>query len=100
MYHNKSAKKGMKMPKIKLPMIDGEGSPQDEAYRMNMKLMMWDMGILTVADVCLMMKVSRQTVIRWIRSGRLRAFKPGGGRFWRIQKADFKEFVGGKHGRL
>ena len=90
--------KGLKMAKIKLPMEDGPGSPLEEMYRQH--LIFSRTEILTVPEVCLILKVSRQTVIRWIKSGRLRAFKPGGGRVWRIRRADFDEFVGGKHGRL
>jgi len=50
---------------------------------------------LTVADVCGLLTVSRGTVIRWIVTGRLKAFKPGGGRFWRVAGADFQRFVKG-----
>ena len=48
---------------------------------------------LTVEDIEASLKVKRGTVIRWIRSGRLRAFKPGGGRFWRVARPDFQRFL-------
>lgn len=51
---------------------------------------------LTVNEICGLLKVERDTVVRWIESGQLRAFKPGGGRFWRIRRADFQRFVKGR----
>lgn len=48
---------------------------------------------LTVRDVEDLLKVSRGTVIRLIRAGRLRAFKLGGGRLWRIRETDLKRFI-------
>lgn len=57
-------------------------------------------SFLTVEDICALLKVERHTVARWITSGHLRAFKPGGGRFWRVRRADFQRFVrGGAHFR-
>jgi len=50
---------------------------------------------LTVRDVKSLLKVSRGMVIRLIHSGRLRAFKLGGGRLWRIREWDLREFVKG-----
>jgi len=50
---------------------------------------------LTVKEICGILKVKRGTAIRWIQTGRLRAFKPGGGRFWRIRERDLREFVKG-----
>jgi excisionase family DNA binding protein len=39
----------------------------------------------------------RVTVIRWIREGRLRAFKLPGGRLWRVKESDLVKFIeGGK----
>jgi len=52
---------------------------------------------LTVNEIAAALKVERHTVIRWIESGKLRAFKPGGGRFWRIARADLQRFL--KDGR-
>ena len=55
---------------------------------------------LTVDDICSLLKVERHTVGRWINSGQLRAFKPGGGRFWRVRRQDFQRFIkGGAHFR-
>jgi len=86
----------MKMPKIKLPMLDGPGTPQDEIRKDHER----NIPFMTIKEVCGILKVSRLTIIRAIRAGRLRATKPRGGRPWRVHPADFDEFVGGKHGRL
>jgi len=51
---------------------------------------------LSVYEICGILKVKRGTVIRWIRAGRLRAFKVGGGRLWRIRERDLREFVKGE----
>jgi excisionase family DNA binding protein len=51
---------------------------------------------LTVNEIAEKLRVERHTVIRWITNGKLRAFKPGGGRFWRIRAADFRKFIGTK----
>lgn len=57
-------------------------------------------AFLTVPEISKLLKVERDTVVRWISSGRLHAFKPGGGRFWRVRRADFQSFVrGGAHFR-
>ncbi len=48
---------------------------------------------LTVQEVQDLLEVSRGTIISWIRSGRLRAFKVGGGRLWRIRELDLKRFI-------
>lgn len=50
---------------------------------------------LTVGEIADILKVERHTVIRWIVSGRLRAFKPGGGRVWRVARNDFQRFIKG-----
>lgn len=50
---------------------------------------------LTVKEIGSLLKVERDTVARWITSGRLRAFKPGNGRFWRVRRQDFQRFVKG-----
>lgn len=52
-------------------------------------------AFLTVNDICSLLKVERDTVARWITSGRLPAFKPGNGRFWRVRRRDFQRFVKG-----
>jgi len=49
----------------------------------------------TVGDICDELRVSRKTVISWISAGQLKAFKPGGGRLWRIRRADFQKFIKG-----
>ena len=91
----------MKMPKIKVPMLDGPGSTQDERYVERLRRADQErMNFLTIKEICGILKVSRLTVVRWIRAKRLPAFKPGKGRGWRIRRADFDEFVGVKHGRL
>ncbi|MCK5307190.1 MAG: helix-turn-helix domain-containing protein [Zetaproteobacteria bacterium] len=41
-----------------------------------------DKGLLTVQEVCNLLRVHPNTVYNWIRSGRLSAFKVG--RAWRI----------------
>ncbi len=53
---------------------------------------------LTVKEIAKLLKVERDTVIRWIMSDRLRAFKPGNGRFWRVRRQDFQRFVRGDAG--
>lgn len=50
---------------------------------------------LTVNEISKLLKVERDTVVRWIGTGRLRAFKPGNGRFWRVRRADFQRFIKG-----
>jgi excisionase family DNA binding protein len=44
--------------------------------------------MVTVEDVMAAAKVSRSTIILAIEAGRLPAYKPGGGRQWRIEVAD------------
>jgi len=48
---------------------------------------------LTVKEVGAVLKVKRRTVIRWISGGKLKAFKPGDGRFWRVSRASFQRFI-------
>lgn len=52
-------------------------------------------SFLTVEEVCSLLKVERHTVAHWIKSGRLRGFRPGGGRFWRVRRQDFQRFAKG-----
>ncbi|MGA2534086.1 MAG: helix-turn-helix domain-containing protein [Candidatus Aminicenantales bacterium] len=52
-------------------------------------------NFLTVEEICKLLKVNRGTVIRWIASGHLRAFKPGGGRVWRVTRDSFRRFIKG-----
>ena len=49
--------------------------------------------LLTVSEVADRLKVERRTVIRWIRENRLRGFKLGQGRFWRVRERDLKKFI-------
>ena len=49
---------------------------------------------LTPLEVAKILKVSRITVYRWIKVGKLKAVKPGG--VVRIRKEDLMEFIGGK----
>ena len=51
--------------------------------------------IFTFNETCEYLRVKRRTALRWIYSGRLRAFKLGGGRLWRIREWDLREFVKG-----
>ena len=48
---------------------------------------------LTVKEICDILKVTRGTVIRWIRIGKLRAIKLGGGRLWRVRESELKRFM-------
>lgn len=50
---------------------------------------------LTIQEAQALLGVSRGAVISWIRSGRLKAFKLGGGRLWRIRERDLVRFTKG-----
>ena len=50
-------------------------------------------GFKTVEEIAELLKVGRRTVIRWIVDGRLRGFKLGQGRFWRVRERDLKKFI-------
>lgn len=45
----------------------------------------------TVTEIADMLRVHRYTVIRWIHSGKVRAYRSG--KNWRIKKSDFKEWL-------
>jgi excisionase family DNA binding protein len=47
----------------------------------------------TVKEIVKILKASRRSVLSWIYAGKLKAFKPGGGRLWRIRERDLKRFV-------
>jgi len=47
---------------------------------------------LTSRDIATYCQVSKSTVLEWIKSGRLKAFRLPGGHY-RIDKKDFKEFL-------
>ena len=51
--------------------------------------------LYSVKEVCGILKVKRVLVSRLIHSGRLRAFKLGGGRLWRIRERDLKGLIRG-----
>jgi len=53
-------------------------------------------NLYSIKEVCGILKVKRVLVSRLIHSGRLRAFKLGGGRLWRIRERDLKRFVRGE----
>lgn len=48
---------------------------------------------MTVNEISAELQCSRLTVTRWIKAKKLRAFKPGGGRVWRVRRADFQKFT-------
>jgi len=50
-------------------------------------------SIYTLKETCEILKVQRSQVLRWIYSGKLRAFKVGGGRLWRIRERDLLRFT-------
>ncbi|MGB3978774.1 MAG: helix-turn-helix domain-containing protein [Tepidanaerobacteraceae bacterium] len=47
--------------------------------------------LLTVSEVAQLMKVTPQTVLRWIYTKRLKAYKAGGQ--WRIRPEDLQYFI-------
>ncbi len=50
--------------------------------------------LLTVPEVAERMRSSEETVRRWLRSGRLRGFQPGGTRLgWRITESEMRRFM-------
>ena len=49
--------------------------------------------LYSVKEVCGILKIKRVLVSRLIRSDRLRAFKLGGGRLWRIRERDLRRFI-------
>jgi len=56
--------------------------------------------LLTIADVCEQLHVTRKTVTRLIGSGQLKAFKLGaGGRVWRIRERDLDQFIRGQQAK-
>ena len=50
-------------------------------------------NLYSIKEVCGILKVKRVLVSRLIHSGRLRAFKLGGGRLWRIRERDLRRFI-------
>ncbi len=51
--------------------------------------------LYSIKEVSGALKVKRALVLRLIREGRLRAFKLGGGRLWRIRERDLTKFISG-----
>ena len=47
--------------------------------------------LLTVQEVMLQLKVSNETVYRWIKAGKLRATRLGG--LWRVSRGDVDKFI-------
>ena len=45
----------------------------------------------TVEEVAERLQVSDQTVRRWVKSGKLKAYKPG--REWRVKPSDLETFL-------
>jgi excisionase family DNA binding protein len=52
-------------------------------------------AIYTLKETYQILKVSRRTVLRWIETGQLKAFKLAGGRLWRIRERDLQRFIEG-----
>ena len=49
---------------------------------------------LTVSEVAAQLRVSEFTVRNWLRSGRLRGYRPGGTKAgWRIRQEDLQRFI-------
>lgn len=50
--------------------------------------------MLTVNDVCELLKVHRNHVYKWLSSGELRGIKLGGDRTgWRVRESDLQAFL-------
>jgi len=47
--------------------------------------------LLTPKEVAEKLRVSEQTVLRWLRNGKLKGVKAG--RLWRIREEDLQEFI-------
>lgn len=48
--------------------------------------------VLTIKDVCSILRISRSAVSALIESGELKAFRPGK-RQWRVLKTELEDFV-------
>src|SRR5437016_1049982 len=55
------------------------------------------MELYTAEEAARILKLSGYTVRRMLKSGRLRAVKVGGGRQWRIHKADLEAYLQGSY---
>ena len=50
--------------------------------------------LLTVAEVAKRMKVHPETVREWLRTGRMRGYRPGGSKLgWRIRVSEIERFL-------
>ena len=47
--------------------------------------------LLTPKEVVEKLKVSEQTVLRWLRNGKLKGVKVG--KLWRVKEEDLREFI-------
>ena len=48
---------------------------------------------LTVFEAAAILKARPRTVRGWIREGKLKAYKVGGMRLWRVKRADLRAFL-------
>jgi excisionase family DNA binding protein len=63
-------------------------------------VVMADEQLLTVSQVAERLQASPYTVREWLRSGRLRGFRPGGDRLgWRVSESDLRQFIAEQRGR-
>jgi excisionase family DNA binding protein len=50
--------------------------------------------LLTADEIAKRLRVSLETVRRWLRSGELRGFRPGGTKAgWRVRESDLAEYL-------
>ncbi len=49
--------------------------------------------ILSFKDVCKILNISRPTLSRYLKSGKLKGFKLGNKRLWKIYKKDLIKFI-------
>ncbi len=57
-------------------------------------------NILTIKEICAGLKVTRRTVLSWIKMGELKAFKLGSGRrLWRVKERDLQRFINQSGGK-
>jgi excisionase family DNA binding protein len=55
------------------------------------RIMLAEERFLSLEDVAERLQVSDRTVRRWVKDGKLAAYKPG--REWRIRPSDLEEFL-------
>ena len=55
-------------------------------------------GVLTMEEVIAMLKTTRPTFYRWLREGKIKAFKAG--RQWRFERQDIERFLKGDQPRV